>query len=140
ELEPAPEPSPAPEPEAEPTPEPEAELTPEPSGKPGKKTRWRGNGRRKRTRVKVYVARVSALRSPKVTLRGRLAGLGNARRVAIQRWSGRWRTVSRSHVTRDGTFGKRLRLRSGGPVRVARLRVVAPAAVPSRPIRVRLAS
>jgi hypothetical protein len=56
--------------------------------------------------------------------------------VEIQRWDRGWRTVGRARASSEGVFRKRVKLSARGGI--ARVRVVAPAAIPSRQIAVRV--
>ena len=117
---------------------------PPPAPSPGEGGgKGKGTPREKRARVKVWVARGGAKATSSLLLEGRVASSdeSQARRVTIQRWAGhgRWMTVGRERVARNGYFRKAVRLRARARLRVAHLRVVARTSAPSRPIRVRLA-
>jgi hypothetical protein len=58
--------------------------------------------------------------------------------VAIQLWEKGWRTVSHGVSSSNGVFHKKIKLALHGGSRIARIRVVAPAALPSRNVAVRV--
>lgn len=131
---PSPEPPPVPAPAPEPTPEPAPEAEPAPDNKGG-------SGKSKGPkRVRVWTDSRSIKAGQRLTLRGRVVAPARSgtTRVAIQRWEKGWRTVTHGRAASSGYFGKRIRLSGKRATRIARLRVVAPAAVPSRPLRVRV--
>jgi hypothetical protein len=100
-----------------------------------------GAGRPKSGRIKLWVSKRSVRAGGRVAVKGKLPryAAGRSLRVKIQQWhKGSWRTVGRSRTRRSGTFRKKIRvpLQRTGPA--SRVRVVARAAKPSRPVRVRI--
>ncbi len=91
--------------------------------------------RRNRPRIAVVVTRRGA---HAVVLRGRVRPApGRRRPIAVQGWSGRWRTVHRGGAAANGSFRQRLRLPPGRDASIVVLRVVSGDARPSRTVRVR---
>jgi hypothetical protein len=89
-------------------------------------------------RVKAWVAKAHGGRRSRVTVRGRVAGIAGRASVAIEAWSGSWRTIGRAKTTASGTFGTQVALRPSPGEDTAQVRVSSPAASPSAPIAVRV--
>jgi outer membrane biosynthesis protein TonB len=143
EPEPEVEPAPEPEPEVEPAPEPAPEVEPEPAPevKPGGNGAGSGKGKG-RKRLLIWARQRAVEPGRQVAIRGRvIAGSSAAGTpVAIQRWNGGWRTISREMASSGGFFDGRVRLDVSASDGVAKIRVVAPHAIPSRPLRLRVAA
>jgi hypothetical protein len=136
---PAPEPTPTeptPTPTEEPAPTPAPAPAPEESTKNGGKS---GNGKGGRKRLALWASSRSVKAGDRLAIGGRVIAATPiaATPVEIQRWDRGWRTVGRARASSDGVFRKRVKLATGGSD-IARVRVVAPAAIPSRQIAVRV--
>ncbi len=146
-TEPAPtptEPAPAPSEETappaseEPAPAPSEEPAPEKSSKKGGKS---GTGKGGRKRLALWTRRRSVRAGHRVPVAGRVIGPETpavSTRVTIQRWHGGWRTVGHGRATANGVFHKRIKLPAGSGSGIVRLRAVAPAAIPSTDVAVRV--
>jgi hypothetical protein len=100
-------------------------------------------GARRQDRIRVWLARHSVPAGARVAVRGQLPSqaAGHSLGVKIQQWHKRgWRTVSRSRTSKSGTFRKRIRVPVRTGAHASRLRVVAPAAKPSKAVRLRIRS
>jgi hypothetical protein len=88
-------------------------------------------------RIHVWVPRHTVRAGARIAIRGRLPGPAASRplRVRVQRWHHGWRTVGHTRTTRNGVFRKKIRVPAHSHLRTPRLRVVAPLAKPSRPVR-----
>jgi hypothetical protein len=91
-------------------------------------------------RIHVWVPKHIVRAGRPIAIRGRLSGAAASRslRVRIQRWQHGWRTVGHTRTTRNGAFRKKIRVPARSRLRVPRLRVVAPLARPSRPVRLHI--
>jgi len=123
----------------EPTPAPTEEPAPAPeeSTKKGGKS---GSGKGGRKRLALWTGSRSVKAGQPLAIGGRvIAATPTASTpVAIQRWEGGWHTVGHDHASPAGLFHEKVKLASQGRSGIARIRVVAPAAVPSRQISVRV--
>jgi hypothetical protein len=129
---------PAPEiPTGEPTtePAPTGEPAPAPESEPTRK----GKGGKPK-RLMLWAPSGSAQAGHRLVVHGRVIGAtpAPATPVAIQRWKDGWHTVEHGHSSRSGFFDQAIRVTGRPHSGVVRIRVVAPAAVPSRPIHVRV--
>lgn len=97
-------------------------------------------GGKGRKRLALWATRRSVRAGHRLALRGRVIATQSSpsTRVVIQRWRGRWRTIGRGRTSPRGFFKKRIKLSAHVRQRIARIRVVAPASVPSRPVQVRV--
>ncbi|HET7590292.1 MAG TPA: hypothetical protein VFK14_08965 [Solirubrobacterales bacterium] len=149
-TEPAPtttEPAPAPTETAptsteEPAPAPSEEPAPEKSTKKGSKS---GTGKGGRRRLALWAKRRSVKAGHRVAIGGRVIAVAPAAvastaatPVTIQRWHRGWRTIGHGRATANGVFHKRLKLPARSGSGIVRLRAVAPAAIPSTDISVRI--
>ncbi|HEU4707574.1 MAG TPA: hypothetical protein VFS64_10325 [Solirubrobacterales bacterium] len=90
-------------------------------------------------RIHVWVPRHTVRAGARVAVHGRLPGSPQrSLRVRIQRWHHGWRTVGHTRTTRSGIFRKKIRVPAHPDLRTPRLRVVAPLAKPSRPVRLHI--
>ena len=127
------EPTPTP---AEPTPTEEPAPAPEESTKKGGKSGGKGG----RKRLSLWTSSRSVRAGHPLAIRARVIAPTpvSSTPVAIQRWQQGWRTVDRGLASSKGLLDKRIKLAADGESGIARIRVVAPAAVPSRSIAVRV--
>jgi hypothetical protein len=125
------------EPTPTPTEEPAPAHTPEESTKKGGKSGG-GNGGRKR--LALWADSNSVKAGDRLAIGGRViaAAPATATSVAIQRWEKGWRTVGHDRTSSNGVFHERVKLATRGGSGIALIRVVAPAASPSRQISVRV--
>jgi len=125
----------------EPTPPPAEEPAPAPAPAPETKPKGgkSGGGKGGRKRRAVWASSRSVKAGDRLAIGGRViaARPTAATRVAIQRWDSGWRTVGRARASGNGVFRKKVKLATRGSG-IARVRVVAPAAIPSRQISVRV--
>jgi hypothetical protein len=128
----------------EPTPTPTEEPAPAPAPAPeesttkgGKSGGGKGGGRK---RLALWAGRRSVKAGERLAIGGRViaATPTTATPVAIQRWDRGWRTVGRARASSNGVFHERVKLATRGRSGIARVRVVAPAAIPSKQISVRV--
>ncbi len=91
-------------------------------------------------RIHVWAPRHTVRAGARIAIRGRLPGPAASRtlRVRVQRWHRGWHTVGHTHTTRNGVFRKKIRVPAHSNLRTPRLRVVAPLAKPSRPVRLHI--
>jgi len=91
-------------------------------------------------RIHVWAPRHTVRAGARIAIRGRLPGPVASRklRVRVQRWHRGWHTVGHTRTTRDGVFRKKIRVPAHSNLRAPRLRVVAPLAKPSRPVRLHI--
>ncbi|HEX8688917.1 MAG TPA: hypothetical protein VF729_01600, partial [Solirubrobacterales bacterium] len=92
-------------------------------------------------RIQARLSRRSVPAGGLVAVTGRLPKslAGRSLRVRIQQWQGRgWRTIGQSRTRKSGVFRKKIRLPIRRAGRASRVRVIAGAAKPSRPLRVRI--
>ena len=142
-AEPAPAPT-EPEPTAtEPTPtptEPAPAPTEEPAPESTKKGSKSGGGKGGRKRLVLWTNRRSVKAGHRLAIGGRVSATTSnaATPVAIQLWERGWRTVGHDQASSNGAFHERIKLATGGRSGIARIRVTAPAAIPSRDIAVRV--
>jgi hypothetical protein len=140
-TEPTPTPTPTPTPPPTPTEEPAPAPTPAPipteSTKKGGKS---GGGKGRPKRLALWAGSHSVKAGDRLAIGGRViaATPTTSTPVAIQRWQRGWRTVGHARATSDSFFHKRVKLVTHGGGGIARIRVVAPAAIPSRQISVRV--
>ena len=129
-----------PAPSEEPAPAPEGETTKQHGHKSGGGGGGGEGGGKGRKRLALWTSRRSVRAGQKLALHGRVIAADSPQStpVVIQRWRGHWRTVGHGRASSRGFFGKRIRLSTRGRQRIARIRVVAPASVPSRPVHVRI--
>jgi hypothetical protein len=115
----------------------EEPTAPEGSAKKGNKS---GGGKGGRKRLALWTNRRSIKAGQRLTIGGRViaATRAAATPVAIQLWDRGWRTVDHDRAAPNGVFRERVKLTFRGESRIARLRVIAPAALPSRDIALRL--
>jgi hypothetical protein len=126
----------------EPAPTSTEEPAPEESTK---KTGKSGGSKGGRKRLALWANRRSVKAGHRLTIGGRVTAATHAATstaatpVAIQVWEGSWRTVGHGRAADNGLFHKRIELATPGRSGIVRIRVIAPAAIPSRdiPIRVR---
>jgi hypothetical protein len=128
------EPTPTPTPTEEPAP-----ATEESTKKGGKSSGSKGGGRK---RLALWTSRRSVRAGQPLAIRARVIAPTptpvSSTPVAIQRWQQGWRTVDRGQASSDGLLDKRITVAADGESGIARIRVVAPAAIPSRSITVRV--
>ncbi len=136
-TEPAPTPTEPTPSEPTPTPIEEPAPTPEESTKKGGKSGGTKGGRK---RLALWTGSHSIRAGQPLAVRGRVIAATpvSSTPVAIQRWHGGWRTVDRSYASSDGFFGEKIKLATAGESGIARIRVIAPSAIPSRAIPVRV--
>jgi hypothetical protein len=136
------EPAPAPAPtEVEPTPtestptptEPAPTPTEEPAPESTKKGGKSGSGKGGRKRLALWTSSHSVKAGHRLAIGGRVSAVTStaATPVAIQLWEGGWRTVGQDRTSSDGVFHARIKLATRGGSGIARIRAVAPAAIPS---------
>ena len=91
-------------------------------------------------RIHVWAPRHTVRAGARIAIRGRLPGPARSRtlRVRVQRWHHGWHTVGHARTTRGGIFRKKIRVPAHSDLRTPRLRVVAPLAKPSRPVRLHI--
>jgi hypothetical protein len=133
-TEPAPTPTePAPTPTEEPAPAP----APEESTKKGNRSGGTKGGRK---RLALWAGSRSVKAGHPLAIGGRViaATPSAATPVAIQRWEDGWHTVAHDHASSAGVFHKKVKLATHGRSGIARIRVIAPAAIPSPQISVRV--
>jgi hypothetical protein len=134
------EPTPTPtEPTPTPTPTPSEEPAPAPE-EPTKKGGKSGGGKGGRKRLALWADSHSVKAGDRLAIGGRVIAATPtiSTPVAIQRWERGWRTVGHARASSNSVFHKRVRLVTHGRSGIARIRVVAPAAIPSRQISVRV--
>jgi hypothetical protein len=124
---------PAPTPPEEPAPAP----APEESTKSGGKS---GGGKGGRKRLALWTSSQSVKAGGRLAIGGRVIAATPTTEtpVAIQLWERGWRTLGHDRASSNGVFHKRVKLATRGRSGIARIRVVAPAAIPSRQISVRV--
>jgi hypothetical protein len=135
ESEPTPtEPAPTP---TEPAPTPTEEPAPEESTKKRGKS---GGSKAGRKRLALWASSRSVKAGDRLAIGGRVIAATpiTATPVAIQLWERGWRTVGHDRPSSNGVFHERVKLATRGRGGIARIRVVAPAAIPSRQISVRV--
>jgi hypothetical protein len=126
-----------------PTEEPAPASDPAPTPAPEESTKkGGGSGASKggRKRLALWAGSRSVKAGDRLAIGGRViaATPTTATPVAIQRWERGWRTVGRARTSSNGVFHERVKLATRGRSGIARVRVVAPAAIPSRQISVRV--
>ncbi len=123
----------------EPSPTTTEEPAPEGSTKKGGKS---GTAKGGRKRLALWTKRRSVKAGHRLAVGGRVVAPGpaGATPISIQLWEGRWRTVGHGRAAGNGFFHKRVKLATAGASRTVRIRVVAPAAIPSPDIAVRIRS
>jgi hypothetical protein len=128
---------PTPTPTEEPAPAPAPTPAPEESTTKGGKG---GGGKGGRKRLALWAGSRSVKAGERLAIGGRViaATPTTATPVAIQRWDRGWRTVGRARASSNGVFHERVKLATRGRSGIARVRVVAPAAIPSKQISVRV--
>lgn len=91
-------------------------------------------------RIHVWAPRHTVRAGARIAIRGRLPGPAASRtlRVRVQRWHHGWNTIGHARTTRTGVFRKKIRVPAHSDLRTPRLRVVAPLAKPSRPVRLHI--
>ncbi len=91
-------------------------------------------------RIHIWAPRHTVPAGARIAIRGRLPGPAASRAlgVRVQRWHHGWHTVGHTRTTRNGVFRKRIRVPAHSHLRASRLRVVAPLAKPSRPVRLHI--
>lgn len=124
----------------EPTPTTTEETAPKKGGKSGT-----GNGGRKR--LALWTKGRSVKAGHRLAVGGRVIAPGTAAvaspgatPISIQLWNGGWRTVGHGRAAGNGFFHQRVKLTAAGASGTVRIRVVAPAAIPSTGIAVRIRS
>ena len=129
------EPTPTPTPTEEPAPTP----TPTPTESP-KKGGKSGGGKGRPKRLALWAGSHSVKAGDRLAIGGRViaATPTTSTPVAIQLWERGWRTVGHAQASSNSFFHKRVKLVTHGRSGIARIRVVAPAAIPSRQISVRV--
>jgi hypothetical protein len=128
---------PTPTPTEEPTPAPAPAPAPEESTTKGGKG---GGGKGGRKRLALWAGSRSVKAGERLAIGGRViaATPTTATPVAIQRWDRGWRTVGRARASSNGVFRESVKLATRGRSGIARVRVVAPSAIPSKQISVRV--
>jgi len=125
----------------EPTPTTTEEPAPEGSTKNGGKS---GTGKGGRKRLALWTRSRSVKAGHRLAVGGRVIAPGpaatGATPISIQLWEGGWRTVGHGRAAGNGSFHERVKLTAAGASRTVRIRVVAPAAIPSTGIAVRIRS
>jgi len=118
------------------------EPAPEGSTKKGGKS---GTGKGERKRLALWTKSRSVKAGHRLAVGGRVIAPGpaaaastGATPISIQLWEGGWRTVGRGRAAGNGFFHERVKLTPAGASGTVRIRVVAPAAIPSTGIAVRI--
>jgi hypothetical protein len=142
---PATQPAPTP---TESAPTPIEEPAPEGSTKKGAKSgggSGGGGGKSTHKSLVLWANRRSVKAGDRLAIGGRVSTAPSsaatstaATPVAIQAWEGGWHVVGHDRAGGNGTFHKRIELASHDKSGIVRIRVVAPAATPSRDIAVRI--
>lgn len=120
------------------------ETAPEGSTKKGGKS---GTGKGGRNRLALWTKGRSVQAGHRLAVGGRVIAPGaaavastGATPISIQLWDGGWRTVGHGRAAGNGFFHDRVKLTAAGASGTVRIRVVAPAAIPSAGIAVRIRS